>query len=191
MKIGLLGFLVFIAPSIVFGGELTARVQQAYRSTPALRADFVQKTYVQLLEKEVEERGSLVIATPNRFLIHYHGRQERKYISNGKKLWIVYPLEGEVETISNLSEVMSREALAFLNGLGEMEQEFRVTEGNNPPVLTLVPRSGASPFRKIVLGINKSFLADEVTLFPKSGNRSRYRFSHLRKEPAVGDLFHP
>lgn len=177
--------------SIALAGDLASRVQEAYRQTDALRADFVQKTFVQLLEKEVEEHGTLLLAKPNRFVIHYQGPHERRYISDGKRLWILRPQEQEEVAFR---EAVGREALAFLSGLGEMDKEFQVTEQatGGEARLSLVPRAPTSPFKKIVLQIDPATqLAREVFLFPKSGNRTHYIFSRLRKEDHVSDSFHP
>ncbi len=176
--------------SYALAGTLADQVQQAYRKTKVLRAEFVQKTTVELLDRTVEEKGELVLARPNRFLIHYQGTKERKYLSDGKQLWIVRPREKEV--IENPDQAVSREALVFLSGLGEMEKEFRVSPGKAHSLI-LIPRSAQSPFKKIILGIDpETRLVREIELFPKSGNRSHYRFSKLRQEESVRDnLFRP
>ena len=174
------------------GGDLARRVQEAYRQAAVLRADFVQKTWVDLLEREIEERGDLTLARPDRFRIRYLGPHQRKYLSNGRTLWMVRPGE-ETERIVNLEAAVSREALAFLSGLGEMGREFKVAEDRSRAALTLVPRSPESPFKKILLAIDPGTgLAREATLYPRRGNRSHYFFSRVRTGGKVSaDEFHP
>lgn len=168
-------------------GGLTERVQEVYRNTNQFQADFVQKTEIEILDRVVEEKGRVIFAKPGRFLIHYLGGRERKFISDGKKLLIDRPKEKEVEVIEQLGEVVSREALVFLGGLGEMTREFNVTE-KGASELVLTPKSRSSPFRRLILKIDRETnLAREVTLFPKSGNKSHYLFSSIRLNERVPD----
>jgi outer membrane lipoprotein-sorting protein len=92
-----------------------------------------------------------------------------------------------VEVIEDVQDVVSREALVFLGGLGEMTKEFKVAEGA-ANALTLVPKSKSSPFSKIVLTVDPAdHLARGATLFPKSGNKSRYVFDFVRVNEPVAD----
>ena len=175
---------------VVVAGELTARVQSAYQKTPVLRAEFIQKTHVESLGRDFEEKGMLVIARPNRFVIRYLGPRRREYISDGQSLWVWRPGDEELDSFGDVREVLSHEALAFLGGLGEMEKEFQVTESGSPmaPVLRLVPLRSGSPFKKILLTVDATTsLAKEVELYPRNGNRSHYLFSRLRREEKISD----
>lgn len=150
---------------------------------------------MEVLEKEIEERGSFLIAKPGRFLFHYQGKNERKYLSDGERLWIWRAVGRSWEEVGTISGMMSQEALTFLNGLGEMEKEFHVQEQSEEKVLRLLlkPRNLNSPFRRLVLVIDSdSYLAKEVFLFPKNGNRSHYLFLDLKREENLPDkVFSP
>lgn len=180
-----------VLPGLVWAGELAEKVQETYRGTESFRADFSQKTHVELLDREVEEAGELIFAKPGRFSIHYQGKRERRYLSDGKTLWIYHPREKEVEVVDNVQDVVAKEALVFLGGLGEMSKEFRVTEGKKDGGLVLTPKSKLSPFTKIRLKIDPvTSLVSEVVLFPKSGNQSHYLFSSVRvNEPVAEGTF--
>lgn len=168
-------------------GGLVEKVQETYGKTGSFRADFVQRTFIEVLEREVEEKGSLIFARSGRFLIHYQGSRERKYISDGRTLWIHHPLEGEVEVYEKAGDLLSREALVFLGGLGEMEKEFKVTE-NGSDRLTLIPRKKGSLFLKILLRVDpETGLVKEADLSSRSGNKSRYLFSSIRTNEPVSD----
>jgi outer membrane lipoprotein carrier protein len=173
----------FIGLSTVQAGELADKVQATYRNIETFEADFTQKTYVEILEKDVVEKGDLVFAKPDRFLVRYQGSKERQYISDGKTLWVYRPKDKEVEVTHHVEDVVSPEALVFLGGLGDMTKTFRVTEAGYK--LTLTPKS-KSPFKKLVLEINpEDALVTAVDLFSKSGNRSRYDLSNARTNRAV------
>lgn len=173
-----------------FAGGLADRVQDAYRKTESFRADFTQQTKIEVLDRDVEESGDLLFSKPGKFSIHYKGKNERQYLSDGRTLWIYHPRDKEVEVIENVQDLVAKEALAFLGGLGEMTKEFRVTEGKDGQLtqLTLIPKSKSAPFTKLVLTIDpQTSLVREADLFPKSGNKSRYVFSGVKTNESVAD----
>ncbi len=179
--------LSLVVVSTASAGGLTQKVQETYRKTDQFRADFVQKTKVEILEREIEEKGDMVFAKPGCFLIHYQGTRERKYISDGNTLWIHRPKDKEVEVYEDLKETLSREALAFLGGLGEMTKDFKVRE-KGADELILIPKRKSAPFTKLILKIDLgSHLVSEATLFPKSGNESHYLFSSIRTDEPVSE----
>ena len=169
--------LLFLCANVAHASELIEKVQHAYQQTDQFQADFIQKTKIEVLDREVTEKGHMIFAKPGHFRIHYEGDRERVYVSDGKTLWISHPKEKEVETYKN-QDILAKEALVFLGGLGEMTKEFRVSENNG---LVLIPKSKQSPFTKIILTIDpKTSLVRGATLFPKSGNFSHYDFSHIQ-----------
>lgn len=169
-------FLLFSTQ--LHAGNLAQKVQQTYQKTDQFQADFVQTTHVELLNRDLEEKGRMVFSKPGRFLIHYQGGQERKYISDGQILWIIHLKEKEVEVYDNIKGVISKETIAFLGGLGEMMRDFHVIERKG--TLSLTPREKGFTFSKVVLAIDpKTYLVKELTLFPKNGNKSRYLFSSV------------
>jgi outer membrane lipoprotein carrier protein len=174
----------------VFAGRLEQKVQDAYRRTDSFSAQFTQTTRIEVLDRETTESGNLVFAKPGRFSIHYEGKRERQYLSDGDTLWIYHPKEKEVEVIDDVGDLVSREALVFLGGLGDMGKEFKVSE-TGADRLTLVPKNKSSPFSRILLTVDPSdHLARGATLFPKSGNKSDYVFSEVKvNEPVSESIF--
>lgn len=186
--------LLFVYSPITLASNLAEKVQETYKKTRQFRAGFVQKTKIDVLDREVEEQGELIFskteAGTGRFFIHYLGRREREYISNGQTLWIYRPHDKEVEVYKKLNEIISREALVFLGGLGEMKKEFIVTEEGQGRLL-LIPQKKEALFRRLVLQINpKTYLVQEAVLFPKSGNKSHYQFVDIHvNEPMPESTF--
>ena len=173
----LLFFFLSLLSVTASASGLVRQVQEAYRKTDSFHANFVQKTHVAILDRDIDEQGELTFAKPGKFLIYYQGKNERKYISDGNTLWIVRPREKELETYPHVKDLLSNEALIFLGGLGNMSKDFRVSEKTSNTLL-LIPLRKTAPFVRLLLKIDpESHLACEATLFPKSGNQSRYVFS--------------
>ncbi len=181
----MLGFS-FVSGSSQAAG-LVDKVQKTYQDTETFKAQFVQKTHIALLEKDVQENGSLQFAKPGKFVIKYQGKRERRYISDGETLWIYYPQQKEAEVYQQVQDLVSREALVFLGGLGTMTREFRVAE-KKPDQLILSPKKKDSLFEKITLTIDsQTNFVSAAAIQPKSGNMSQYVFSDFVTNEVVKD----
>ncbi len=183
-------FLLFlILPVTLQAGTLTQKVQETYQSTRSFEAQFTQKTHIQILDRDVVEKGRLIFDQPGKFFIHYfhnQGSQERQYLCDGKNLVIYRPRDKEVERYQNIHDQISPEALIFLGGLGNMTREFRVSEKGE--TLTLTPKKKSSLMKQIVLTIDpKTSLVSHVLLLPKSGNQSLYEFSNTKTNQSYND----
>jgi len=168
-------FFIFF-PSLLLASGLSERVQKTYADTQDYQSQFVQTTHIEILNRDVKENGKMFFSKPGRFLIHYEGAHERKYICDGSTLWVVHPRDKAVEVFKEMKDLVSREALVFLGGLGNMEREFRVAEQMGHQLL-LAPKNRKSLFNKLILTIDpETYYVTAVDLFPKSGNHSHYDF---------------
>src|SRR5690606_35883412 len=98
--------------------NLAGRVQAAYEATRDLSMDFVQETYVEVLERKVKKRGRALFQKPGKFAISYEGKKGREYLCDGKTLWIYRNGDKQVEVYGVNNERVPAEALSFLGGLG-------------------------------------------------------------------------
>ena len=103
-------------------------------------------------------------------------------------MWIFRPAAKEVEFYENVEDLLSREALSFLGGLGELKKDFRVlrAEPGDPARLQLKPRAKDSVLKQLDLAVDpKSFTVVGATLYPVGGNVSTYRFANLQLNPKL------
>lgn len=159
-----------------------ARLQETYQKAKTLQAQFVQETHVAILERTEIHEGTIWLA-PGQFRVAYQKPKVQSYIYNGETLWIYTPHYKEVEVYEHAAEQIGREALAFLSGLGELRQIFRIPEvkvGPGKVTFTLIPKDRASRLQKIQLMTDpQSYTLQEAILWPREGNRSHYRFSSV------------
>ncbi len=181
-------FCLLLFSANLSAGVLTQKVQETYQKTSSFEAHFIQKTHIELLDRDVEEIGQLVFARPGKFSIRYDGEQPRQYLCDGRILAVYRPLDKEVEIHDDVNSLVSQEALVFLGGLATMTKEFKVAESGDR--LTLVPKSPKAVMKKMILSIDpKTSLVIRAELFPKSGNRSVYDFSKIRTDQAYPATF--
>ena len=173
-------------------GVLADKVQSSYEQTQDLKMDFVQDTYVEVLEQNVKKKGQAYFKKPGKFAIQYSGKRGREYISDGKKLWIFKKGDRQVQLYSLVHEQIPAEALSFLGGLGNLKRDFAVEtvdpkkeknlkiKKGDRKWLELTPLKKRSQIQWIVMGFDpQSYLAVEAYIFTESGNVSHYTFSSL------------
>jgi outer membrane lipoprotein carrier protein len=173
-----------------FAADLATSVQEHYSQVEYIQANFIQDTYIELLERNQTRTGKLYIGH-NRFRIDYLKPEKQSYIFNGETLWIYSPKFKEVEIYPDADQRISREALNFLSGLDTLKSTFKIPKTqtlNEHAVLTLIPKDKNSRLKKIRLTVDKKdYELKEATLWPKQGNRSHYQFSHLKLDKKVSD----
>jgi outer membrane lipoprotein-sorting protein len=190
-------------PGAVYGQELSAfsqKIQQAYEQAGDLSMEFVQQTYVALLDKQVRKTGSAQFKKPGKFLIRYEGAGGRQYLSNGKELYVFEAGDRQFQKYTVNEETVPSEALSFLGGLGNLSQDFAVEEVDpkterslkkikpNLRWLELTPLKKRSTIQKLIMGFDKeNALVQELFIFSESGNMSHYVFEKVAANTGLKD----
>ncbi len=174
---------------------LVTQLQKTYQSIVDWQADFTQATFVDLLGRNVEKKGIIQIRKPGKLRIEYKDDDAKTYVSNGKKLWVYSPVDLQVEIYSKISNLMDKQVLSFLEGLGNINEQFSVlpqAEGSMSDsqlqLLSLKPKTMDSTIDHLILGINsQTGLVQEMILFNVSGNTTHYVFSSIQLNPGLKD----
>lgn len=194
----LLFFLMLLPPvsaasQVLSPDKLVAAVQVAYEKTQDLQMDFSQKTYVVLLEEEVQKKGLAQFKKPGKFRIEYREKRGKTYLSDGKTLWILRSGDDQVTRVNAGEENIPAEALSFLGGFGKLKDDFAVETVDPKKAeelkidkqkfqwLELTPLKKQSQIDWLVVGFDpKDMLARVLYLYTDTGNLSQYQFSNLR-----------
>jgi outer membrane lipoprotein-sorting protein len=173
--------------------KLVGAVQAAYEKTQDLTMDFSQKTYVALLEEEVQKKGEAQFKKPGKFRIEYEDKRGKTYLCDGKTLWIIRRGDDQVTQVAAGEQNIPAEALSFLGGFGKLKQDFAVEsvdpkkaeqlkiDRKNYQWLELTPLKKQSQIDWLVVGFDpKDRLARVLYIYTDSGNLSQYLFSNLR-----------
>lgn len=194
--------LLLILPHVVRADDVAPLVdglQKTYQKHKHWQTQFHQSTFVELLGRQVERKGSMMIQKPGKLRVEYFGEGARIYTSDGKKLWVYSPEEMQVEIFSKISKIVAKEALAFLGGLGEISNEFVVAavmdddekalfKSKKLKLLSLYPINEKSFLQKIVLGVDPSgYIVREMTLTNESGNVTHYIFEDVQFDRSAED----
>lgn len=177
--------LPLVAHAASLDGRI-ATIEAAYREAHDLQADFTQSTYVKTLRKHLKNHGVLYLKKPGKLRIEFRGSPKKHYISNGKKLWIYTPGDKQVQT-QTLGKGIPKEALAFLNGFGDLRKEFTVTVGKKM-TLQLHPKK-KSGFQRLDCTFNNDGLLTAMTVHNSSGGTAQYRFRGITTNQGLAESF--
>lgn len=194
---------LLLAPLAGLTGDiqaLAAKMQSTYQGATSWKAEFTQTTFVELIDREIKKTGEIVLKKPGRVKILYQEKPSRLYLSNGKRLWKYTEGDNQVLVYKKVSEVLSLEALTFLEGLGDLNRDFDLRDPAGTQdgdfmfkdkkliLLELIPRRSESPIQRILLGIDsKNHLVNEMTLYNESGNRTHYVFKKITLNADLAD----
>jgi outer membrane lipoprotein-sorting protein len=178
------------APS---GADISA-IEATYRAVDDLSADFVQRTDIELLKKQVTRKGTFRFKKGGKIRIEYSGGGEKSYVSDGTTLWTFVPGdEASLQTFAVNDRNIPREALSFMNGFGRLTKEFKVTASEafgSPPsgtALRLTPRSKSPQYECLDALFGADRLLTELIVRNLSGNVSHYNFRDIRTNSGLAD----
>ncbi len=117
-------FFIFF-PSLLLASGLSERVQKTYADTQDYQSQFVQTTHIEILNRDVKENGKMFFSKPGRFLIHYEGAHERKYICDGSTLWVVHPRDKAVEVFKEMKDIKIPRIPAKINQVYDEEKNTK------------------------------------------------------------------
>ncbi|MCB1215036.1 MAG: outer membrane lipoprotein carrier protein LolA, partial [Deltaproteobacteria bacterium] len=187
--LGLLLIIIALFPFSIKAEDLKSlsqQIQKRYEATQTSRFELNQKTYVQVLEKDIYKKAKATFKKPGKFILEYQDQNGRLYMSDGKKLWIYQKGDRQVQSYPLNDDNIPAEALSFLGGLANLEQDFAVeipedkkqkTFKLNPQLkwVELSPLKKQSQIAWILLGVNpETFYTQELYLYTDSQNLSHY-----------------
>ena len=166
------------------------KIEETYSNTPALQAEFTQKTYVPLLEQTITRPGRFFYQKGGKIRIEYAGDPMTHYISDGKTLWVIHPKEKREETFALKDSGLPEEALNFLTELGRLRNYFKVAKGNGQNIVLKSKKK--STYKRLDCVFNEKNLLQDLTIYSLSGNTSNYHFFNIQtKNSLPAKLFGP
>lgn len=155
-----------------------SQIEKTYQNTETLETEFVQKTYVSLLEKTVVRPGRLFYQKGGQLRIEYAGDKMTHYITNGETLWVIDPQTKKKETYFLKDSGLPEEALKFLTELGNLRNYFKVsmTKPFGDEVTWDLEPKKKSTYRHLLCVFDDDHYLKELVIYSRSGNQSTYHF---------------
>jgi outer membrane lipoprotein carrier protein len=164
--------------------DLVQRLEQRNRRTASLQATFVQSYRSAALGRELVESGTLKLKRPGRMLWEYEEPEKKTFVSDGKTFYFYVPAERQVIVREQSGE--RGVAVKLLAGEAGILSQFNASlEGDGR--LVLVPKAADPELQRAFLELDPAARIVGIEIWDAQGNRSRFRFSKLKENPALDD----
>ncbi|MEM7449568.1 MAG: outer membrane lipoprotein carrier protein LolA [Myxococcota bacterium] len=177
-------------------GEIAARVQSFYDRTATIRANFQQRYFLKLYDREETSSGTVVFKKPGRMRWNYDEPHQKVIVSNGQTLKVYEPpREGETRGQGyqqSMDDNQLPAVFAFLTGTGRLDEQFtfRLLDTRDSMgaawdgyVLQLRPRSPSPHFEQVLFYVRLvegAGIVERVLIVDPVGNRNLFEFQGLR-----------
>jgi outer membrane lipoprotein carrier protein len=159
-------------------------VQKNYEKVLTYEAEFIQKSYIKMMDKTQDVKGTVSIKKPGKMKWSYGSPDTQILISNGNTLWLYVPDEEQATKIPIESIYSSNTPALFLAGKGKLTQTFNVERVNldkDPLIITLTPKADDQSLTRLKLFANKkNYQITGSTVYDKLGNITEIRFSNIK-----------
>jgi len=180
--------LVFTLTSLVHAetAEQSAldAVQKNYEKVLTFEADFIQKSYIKMMGKSLDVKGTVHIQKPGKMKWVYGAPDTQILISDGSTLWLYVPDEEQATKVPIESIYSSNTPALFLAGKGKLTQSFNVESVNldtDPIRITLIPKADDQALARLLLFANKkNYQITGSTVYDKLGNKTEIMFSNIK-----------
>ncbi len=166
--------------------EVVGGLEERYRTTRDLQANFTQVTSFAGFQKKVTSQGKVYLRLQEgRMRWDYTDPGRQQIFVKGEEVLYYVPEHRQVIRSRLSKQTDSQLPLRLLSGAGRLSQDFEVrwaeAAGEEPVRLDLTPRQRQGGVEKITLGLNPNdFLIRSIVLQEEGGNRTVFTFSNLR-----------
>jgi outer membrane lipoprotein carrier protein len=170
-------------------------VQKNYEKVLTFEAEFIQKSYIKMMDKTQDIKGTVFIKKPAKMRWSYGAPDTQVLISNGNTLWLYVPDEVQATKVPIGSIYSSNTPALFLAGKGKLTQSFNVESVNldkDPLSITLTPKVDDQSLIRLKLFANKkNYQITGSTVYDKLGNITEIHFNNIKTNREIPEkIFH-
>jgi outer membrane lipoprotein carrier protein len=167
------------------------QVQKRYENVAALKCSFEQENRY-LGGESLVQRGSLELERPAKMLWDYTEPKARQFISDGERLWIYTPADGQAFLMQDVDSAGQAQLFGFVIGLKDVREHFavRVVSGAqaDPIELELVPNEAMAGVASLIVFVGRADHAiTGLTIDDGMGNLTITRLSDVTTPADIPD----
>lgn len=175
--------------------ELAQALQKKYSAVKGFSADFVQTYRGGVLNKQLSERGRLLIKKPGKMRFEYTDPEKKLFVSDGVKIYLYVPQDKQV-TVSNMPpQDKATTPVLFLVGKGDLARDFQASFTELPSgsaagsrALKLVPRTRQEDYDWLVIVVDPATLTLRgLSYGDPQGGTSSLSFTNLKEDSGLAD----
>ena len=173
--------------------EVLNAVQKQYDKTQTFKADFVQKSYLKIMDQTQTAKGEVFIKKPGKMKWIYKAPDPQIMTSNNNGIWLYLPEEKQVTKMQMENIYSSNTPAMFLVGKGKLSESFKVDsvmKVQGMVTLTLLPRDAEMNIDRLLLFVDdKNYQITGSSVYDKLGNKTEILFSSILVNQAISDKF--
>jgi len=175
--------------------ELAQALQRKYDAIRGFATDFVHTYRGGVLNKQLTERGRLLVKKPGKMRWEYNAPEKKLFVSDGVKIYSYVPEDKQVI----VSDVPSGDRLTtpvlFLAGKGNLARDFNPSFTDLPPgaapgsrALKLVPKTTQPDYDWLVVVVDAATLGLRGLVYSDpQGGTSTFSFTNLKENAGMTD----
>jgi outer membrane lipoprotein carrier protein len=175
--------------------ELAQALQRKYDGIRGFAADFVHTYRGGVLNKQLTERGRLLVKKPGKMRWEYTSPEKKLFVSDGVKIYSYVPEDKQVI----VSDVPSGDNLTtpvlFLAGKGNLTRDFSPSFTDPPTggapgsrALKLVPKTAQPDYDWLVVVVDAATLGLRGLVYSDpQGGTSTFSFTNMKENAGLTD----
>lgn len=174
--------------------QLAQALQRKYDGIRDFSADFVHTYRGGVLNKQLTERGRLLVKKPGRMRWEYTAPEKKLFVSDGAKIYSYIPADRQVIVSDVPADDRATTPTLFLTGKGNLTRDFTPSFTDLPATLNgsqglkLVPKSAQPDYDWLVLAVDPATLALKgLVTIDAQGGTSSFSFANLRENVGLAD----
>jgi outer membrane lipoprotein carrier protein len=173
--------------------EILNSVQKTYDMTKTFKANFVQISYLKIMDQTQTAKGEVFIKKPGKMKWDYKAPDPQILTSNDNGIWLYMPEEKQVTKMQMENIYSSNTPAMFLIGKGKLSESFavdKVLNEKNLITLTLLPKDSEMNINRLLLFVNdKNYQITGSSVYDNLGNKTEIQFSSIQINQSISDNF--
>ena len=173
--------------------DILGSVQKTYDMTKTFKADFIQTSYLKLMDQTQTAKGEVFIKKPGKMKWDYKAPDPQILTSNDKGIWLYMPEEKQVTKMQMDNIYSSNTPAMFLVGKGNLSESFdvdKVLNEKNLITLTLLPKDSEMNISRLLLFVDdKNYQITGSSVYDNLGNKTEIQFSSIQVNQTISDNF--
>lgn len=173
--------------------DILNSVQKQYDKTLTFQAEFVQKSYLKIMDQTQTAKGEVFIKKPGKMKWNYKAPDPQILTSYENVIWLYLPEEKQVTKMLMEDIYSSNTPIMFLIGKGKLSETFEVQKVSRTLgriTLTLLPKDAEMNIDKLLLFVNdKNYQITGSSVYDNLGNKTEIQFYSIRVNEEISDEF--
>ena len=175
--------------------ELAQALQRKYDAIRGFATDFVHTYRGGVLNKQLTERGRLLVKKPGKMRWEYTAPEKKLFVSDGVKIYSYVPEDKQVIVSDEPSGDRLTTPVLFLAGKGNLARDFNPSFTDLPPgaapgsrALKLVPKTTQPDYDWLVVVVDAVTLGLRGLVYSDpQGGTSTFSFTNLKENAGLTD----